>query len=183
MSEPATTLLSGWHDVFVILATGSATFIGAMFIVVSIGGRFLTPEKLTESGLFLTPSLVHLTVVLLGCALGAAPLAGATVVAACFGVIGVGGLGYALCVAFQTRTRKLEWIDHICYGFAPIGGYALIAAASGLAAARASISATVLTAGFAALLGVSIRNVWDLMVFFVARAEQPPPGESPPDQG
>ena len=66
-------LIHTWHDFFVFMGTASATLIGAMFVVASIGGGFLTRDRSPEIRAFLTPTVIHLATVLLGCALMLVP--------------------------------------------------------------------------------------------------------------
>lgn len=157
------------------MATGAATFISAMFIVVSLGGRFIRSERTHASHFFLTPTVAHLSAVLFGCALAAAPSLSKRAAAGAFGVLGLLGLAYAARVASHVHRRKLEAVDHLGYGLAPLLGHGLLLAAAGSIAEGWPAGPGLLAAGFALLLLASMRNAWDLVIFFVERPDGPPP--------
>ena len=73
MPNFSTELLHPWHDFYVFLGTAAATLIGAMFVVASIGGGFLTHDRSPEIRAFLTPTVVHLATILLACAVMLVP--------------------------------------------------------------------------------------------------------------
>lgn len=169
-----------WHDCYVILATGAATFASAMFIVVTLGGRFLTPERAGQSVYFQAATMAHLAFVLFGCALALAPWTGPGPAGLAVIAFGLVGLGYAIWVAAHVHQRQLVLIDHLCYGAAPPLCYASIAVAGGLIMTRREpIGLGLLTVTLAGLLAVSIRNAWDLLVFFVGGADDPAPAPTP----
>lgn len=178
MPDPSGGPLQAWRDCYVILATGAATFASAMFIVVTIGGRFVAAGR-TQSVYFLAATIAHLGFVLFGCALAAAPWPGARPAGLAFVALGLVGLGYALWVAAHVhRSRHIDLLDHLCYGAAPPLFYGLIAFSGwSVAAGREPLGLDLLAASLAALLAVSIRNAWDLLVFFVGRPEGPEPTE------
>ena len=45
MEMPTVEAFHAWRDFYVLLGTGAATLIGAMFVVVSIGSSFLTEKS------------------------------------------------------------------------------------------------------------------------------------------
>lgn len=166
-----------WRDCYVVLATGAATFASAMFIVVTLGGRFLTPERASASVYFQAATMAHLVFVLFGCALALAPWPGPGPAGLAFVAYGLVGLAYAVWVAAHVHRRKLVFIDHLCYGAAPPLCYAVMAAAgAGVAAEQEPLGVGLLASAIAALLAVSIRNAWDLLVFFAGRADDPSAG-------
>ena len=91
-------MLGGWHDFYAILAMVAGTLIGAMFIVASISGRTVTPARAAAVAWFVTPTVIHLSVVLFACALLVVP----TLPLRTLGMIGVTGglIGLASCPCF-----------------------------------------------------------------------------------
>ena len=81
-------VLKGWHDFFVVLGAAAGTLIGAMFVVVSIGSGLVKQENLA-SRIFVTPTIVHLAVVLMACAFVLVPSLTWTVLGAAAGVAGI----------------------------------------------------------------------------------------------
>jgi hypothetical protein len=56
-----------------VIGTASATLLGAMFVVASIGSGYLTQERSTGISAFLTPTVIHMASVVGGCALALVP--------------------------------------------------------------------------------------------------------------
>jgi hypothetical protein len=174
MQPESLSPLRGWSDSYVILATGAATFASAMFIVVTIGPRFIAAGRSNQSVYFQAATMAHLAFVLFGCALAMAPWPGPGPAGLAFVAFGLIGLGYAIWVEAHVHQRPLILLDHLCYGVAPPLCYAAIALAGGAIYERSkALGVGLLTAAFAALLAVSIRNAWDLLVFFAGRPDGP----------
>jgi hypothetical protein len=72
---PASSIdaLREWHNFYSVLATASATLLGAMFVVASIGGSLLTKERAGEVRLFVTPTVIHLSAIVFSCAAAMVP--------------------------------------------------------------------------------------------------------------
>lgn len=170
MSEAA-TLLGAWHDFYVVLGTASGGLIGAMFVVASIGSGFLTKERAKEVRIFLTPSIVHLTTVLLGCALALVPSLEPGSLTLLFGLTCLGGLIYSGRIGLQITRHGVERSDRFWYAAAPMIGYATIGIAVLLLLLHRSRGPETLATGLAALLLAGIRNAWDLILFLVAQAK------------
>ncbi|HLI21024.1 MAG TPA: hypothetical protein VKV32_07895 [Stellaceae bacterium] len=172
-------MLSGWHDFFVVLGAAAGTLIGAMFVVVSIGGGLVKGSAL-PSRIFVTPIIMHLAVVLLFCAVVLVPSMMRLRLGAMAGAVGIVFLAYAVRNAFHIRRRdRVEWSDHLWYALCPVIAYLLMIA--GAAMVLKSYPGAVDTIAFAlALLVVGgIRNAWDLILFFLERQNTdraaPPP--------
>src|SRR5437016_3730186 len=96
MSPP----LPAWHDYFMIIGTASATLIGAMFVVVSIGIGFLTRDRAPGIRAFLTPTMSNLSTALFGAILTTVPGLDWMWFGGIVGVAGIAGFAYAVYVAF-----------------------------------------------------------------------------------
>jgi hypothetical protein len=162
--------LEAWHDFFMIVGTASATLIGAMFVVVSIGMGFLNRERSMAIRTFLTPTVTHLSTVLLICVLTTVPVFEWNWLAAIAGVVGLAGIAYSVQVFHGFRqhdgTVFSDWFWYVI--FPPIG-YALLfaAAIAALALHAAPASLDLLAGGLGLLLIAGIRNAWDMILFFV----------------
>ena len=161
--------LGEWHNFYSVLATASATLLGAMFVVASIGGSLLTQERAAEVRLFVTPTVIHLSAVVLGCALAMVPSLDRTALGVLFGVGGTVGIVYSAARAVRIRQRKLELVDHFWYAAVPTIAYAIMIAAAVIALTFASNALEVLALSIALLLVAGIRNAWDLLLFIVAQ--------------
>src|SRR5204863_6562269 len=79
-----------------ILGTASATLIGAMFVVVSIGSGFLTRDKAIGIRTFLTSTVFNLSATLFGAALTMVPALDWLWLGGIIGLAGLGGLIYSV---------------------------------------------------------------------------------------
>ena len=119
MGAPSIEALQEWRNFYSVLATAAATLLGAMFIVASIGGSPMTEERAAGVRLFVTPTVIHLSAVVLGCALVMVPSLQMISLGIWFATGGTVGLIYSLSRALRIRKRKLELVNHFWYGAVP----------------------------------------------------------------
>lgn len=169
MAGVSIELLHAWHDFYVFMGTAAATLIGAMFVVASIGGGFLTRDRSPEIRAFLTPTTVHMTTILLGSALMLAPGLEAPSLLMPISAAGIAGLVYSGLVAARLLRRKIDVGDRLWYAVVPFLGYGMMLAAAVLIARWSPASLDTLAIAVVVLLVASIRNAWDLILFFVAQ--------------
>ena len=173
MPSFSTELLHPWHDFYVFMGTAAATLIGAMFVVASIGGGFLTRDRAPEIRAFLTPTVIHLASILLGCALMLVPGLEAPSLSVLLGLSGLAALAYSGLVGARLARRRIDLGDRVWYAAVPAAGYAVLLAAAAMIALRAPASLYALALAMALLLIAGIRNAWDLILFFVAQPRGP----------
>ncbi|MBV8494166.1 MAG: hypothetical protein JO162_11905 [Alphaproteobacteria bacterium] len=173
MPVPTFEAIHDWHDFFVLLGTGAATLIGAMFVVVSIGSSFLTEKSEPQIRAYMTPTVIHLSTVLLGSILAMLPPIDGPAVIFGFGLIGIAGLVYSGRIALDIAGRADLLVDRIWYGIIPTIGYAVILAGAVLIGTGRALSIEALAVGLVLLLIASIRNSWDMIVFFAQRSGGP----------
>jgi hypothetical protein len=153
-----------------LIGTAAATLIGAMFVVVSIGIGFLTQDRAVAIRTFLTPTVTHMSTVLLGCALTMVPALGWLWFAVAAGVSGIAGMVYSGRVL--AGFRQHEGTDHsdlLWYAILPLFAYAGLLIVAALAWLGAAASVDMLAAVLTFLLVAGIRNARDMIVFLVAR--------------
>ena len=160
-------MLDGWHDFYAILATAAATFIGAMFIVASIGGRNMTRTRASAVASFVTPTVIHLSVVLLACALLVVPSLTRRSLGLIAGGGGIVGAAVATRIFWQVLHSKVDHVDRLWYGGLPLLGYIGIIASAALALADIPGDLEALALALSVLVIASIRNAWDLIIFLV----------------
>jgi hypothetical protein len=162
--------LSDWQNFYIVIATASATLIGAMFVVVSIGIRFLTPERAEGIRTFLTSTVLHLSTALLTAALTLVPRLDWPWLGAIIGIGGLGGLFYSGRAAVGFRQHQgADRSDFFWYVLVPIVAYAALTAAGAAALRRLPLGIDLLAAAVGLLLVAGIRNAWDMIVFFVVK--------------
>jgi hypothetical protein len=166
---PLTDFLHEWRDFFTAIVAASATLMGAMFVVMSIGIGFFTRDHTVAIRSFLTATVIHLAAVMLVCVFTMVPALDWRWFGIGLGALGLAGLGYSGTVAFDVgKRRELEWVDHVWYGAAPVGGYAALVAAAVLALMRMPLAVDIVAIAIVLLLIAGIRNAWDMIVFLVA---------------
>lgn len=173
MPESPVAQLSEWHDFYVFVGTVAVTIIGAMFVVASIAAAYLTPERSARSRLFLSPIVTHLSTIVLGCAAAMVPQLSVTSFAIIFGCGGIAGLFYSARISARVGWPELDVDDRLFYAVVPVIGYLVMVTAMILALAGSSWSLDMLAAALAILIVASIRNAWDLTIFFAAKSGNP----------
>jgi hypothetical protein len=175
MPVPGPTIepFDGWHDFYVLLGTGAATLIGAMFVVVSIGSSFLTEENEPQIRAFMTPTVIYLSTVLLGCLVTMVPSLDWPAASVTFGLGGVAGLFYSASTALRVVSNKVVLVDRVWYAIIPTVGYGVIFAAALLTGLHVRGAREALAVGLVLLLAAGIRNSWDLIVFYAQRTRGP----------
>ena len=172
MPATAAEAFHAWHDFYALIGTASATLIGAMFVVVSIGSRFMTEQRLPHINAFITATVVHLTVVVLICALTMVPALEWRGLGLVLAGGGAAGLGYCALMGWRVVHGRVDWSDPIGYAAVPFAAYGVILAA-GVSALLMSPSFAALAVGPVLLLVGGIRNSWDMIVFFAMRDRGP----------
>jgi hypothetical protein len=173
MPVAAVEAFHAWHDFFVLLGTAAATLVGAMFVVASIGSSFLTEQSEPQIRTFMTPTVIYLSTVLLGCLLAMVPSLDWPAASVAFGLGGLAGLLYSARTALRVAGNAVVFVDRLWYGIIPTIGYAVILAAALLMGFRAQSGLEPLAVGLVLLLVASIRNSWDLIVFYAQRTDRP----------
>jgi hypothetical protein len=165
---PLATLAPAWHDFFAIIGTAAATLIGAMFVVVSLGIGFLTRERSVATRTFLTPTVTHMSTVLLGCAVTMVPGLDGNWFAGISGFGGLAGIAYSGRVIWGFNQHEgTDRDDWYWYAIFPLFGYALLLAAAVFAVRGAVVSFDLFAAALGLLLIAGIRNAWDMILFLV----------------
>ncbi|MBV9966650.1 MAG: hypothetical protein JO008_13245 [Alphaproteobacteria bacterium] len=172
MPVPTFEAIHDWHDFFVLLGTGAATLIGAMFVVVSIGSRFMTEQRLPHITAFISATVVHLSAVVLTCAVTMIPGIEWRWLGLVLGCGGAAGLAYCAVMGWRVVHGRVDWSDPVWYAAVPFLAYAVILLA-GLSALRSDPSVTALAVGPVLLLLGGIRNSWDMIIYFALRDRGP----------
>jgi hypothetical protein len=166
--------IAEWRDFYVMIGTAAGAIVGATFVVATLAGSI---EK-REIGIrgFITPSAVHLGVVLVGSGVLAAPNIPSLFFDAVFGVGGFAGVVYGLIVARRIWGFALDLPDKSFYVVLPILSYLgfVAAAAWDWRYGNGDAPLRILACAFVVLLIVGMRNVWDMATFMIMRTPNPP---------
>lgn len=174
MPVSPTDLLHEWRDFFIVVATVSATLIGAMFVVASIGIGFFNRSHAAAIRTFLTPTVIHLSGVVVMCLLTMVPALDWNWFAGGLGLAGIAGVVYSAFVAVDVwRRRELVLVDHFWYGGAPVFGHLGVLASAVLSYATMPHALAPAGIGMVLMIFVGVRNSWDMIVFILTQERRP----------
>jgi hypothetical protein len=162
--------LAEWDSFYVIVGSAAGALIGLQFVVMTLIAE-RPPTRAAEAGAaFGTPTVVHFGAVLLLSALLRAPWHGITIIAALCGIVGFGGLAYAVIVARRMRkqdayeTELEDWLFHLLL---PVAAYVALALSALAAPSHAFEALFGVGAAVLLLLFIGIHNAWDSVAYIV----------------
>jgi hypothetical protein len=180
MHEAAASPLSAWESFYVITGAAAAALTGLMFVAITLiaGER----ARRAPGGIhaFSTPTVVHFVAAFLVAALLSAPWPALWPAGLLLGLMGTGGLVYAIAVVRRLRRTTAyrpvleDWLWHTIL---PLAAYvALIVAA--LALVRYPVPALFgVGAVTVLLLVIGIHNAWDNVTFIAVMPVRPEEGQ------
>jgi hypothetical protein len=165
MSEFAT-----WNTFYEIVGSSAGTLIGLQFVMMTLIAQRPALRGSDANAAFGTPTIVHFSTALILSALVVVPWPSIAPAAAVWGIIGGGGVLYALIVARRMLRQTVytpvfeDWLFHAAM---PLLAYAILALAA--VAARSHTHEALFGVGAAALLMlfIGIHNAWDSVSFHV----------------
>ena len=178
------TPLAGWQNFYVIVESSAGALIGLQFVVMALVADMPRTGAQAQAGhAFATPTIIHFGAVLMLSAALSAPWHSIGGAAVLWGLMGLGGVAYAIIVARRQRVQTAyqpvfeDWLFHAVLPFA---AYATLSASA--CAARAHPTECLFGVATAALLllFIGIHNAWDAVTYHVFvnkpkhdKAEQP----------
>ena len=87
-----------WHDFYMLLGTASAALVALLFVAVSIGASFLTPERSVATRTFMSPVVFHFSTLLLTSLIAMVPSHTALSLAIGITLVAIAGLAYTTVV-------------------------------------------------------------------------------------
>ena len=169
MQEATIPLLTKWGTFYSIVGTAAATLTGLMFIVITLTASLRSRGAGNDTlGAFSTPNVVHFCIALLIAALFSAPWSGLAVPSLLLGLVGLGGMIYAIIILRRfTRTRNYkpvleDWAWHVviplcCYTALFISAFVLLS--------NPVVSMFLVGAVTVLFLFVGIHNSWDTITY------------------
>ncbi len=160
-----------WENFYFMVGSAAAGLIGLLFVVETLTAGYDRSTSLKGAKLYLTPTVLHFSIVFTVSAVSVAPGLSAHVAAVLVGGAAVVGLLSALRASIGLRggipgvAEPPHWSDVWLYGVAPAVFYLpLVAATIGiwLQAAWAPFAAA---GALLAILLLGIRNAWDLVTW------------------
>ena len=168
--EPS--LLAGWDNFFVIAGSSAAALTGLTFIVITLAGQ---DHRVSANGLgaFVTPTIVHFSMVLVVSAYLSMPHQ--TALTLDIGTFAAGILGLIYITVIIVRFRRMvpnyvpvieDWVWNVVLPFIAYGT-ALTVAIIGWTGRHTSVHA--LAACLVLLMLIGIHNAWDIAVWNTIR--------------
>jgi len=162
--------LAKWDSFYVIVGSAAGALIGLQFVVLTLIAERPPDGAAEANAAFSSPTIVHFGVALFLSALLHAPWETITVVAFIWGLLGLGGVVYAVVTAQRMRRQGAyqpqfeDWLFH--FGL-PVAAYATLALSA--LATHACTRQALFAVGAAALLLLftGIHNAWDAVSYYV----------------
>jgi hypothetical protein len=173
------TPFGSWQNFYVIVGSSAGALIGLQFVVMAlVADSPRTPGQAQAGHAFATPNIVHFGDVLFLAAVLCAPWHGMGAPAVCWGLLGLGGVAYALIVARRLRVQTAyqpvfeDWLFH---ALLPFTSYATLAVTASVARSHPSGAMFGVAAAALLLLFIGIHNAWDAATYhvFVIRPRRP----------
>jgi hypothetical protein len=175
MTDPFVQMLHEWQNFYFMVGTASATLIGLMFVAVSLGADLPAATDANGITTFVTPMLIHF---------GSVVLISAMMLIPTFRLVSLGitllGIGivftlYSLWIGRQFRLHpgrdnfsKSDWKWYVYF---PIIGDVLVIVMAVWLLTGSTDAMNLMPVALVALLIVSVRNTWDLMLW-IAQSRQ-----------
>jgi hypothetical protein len=165
------TPLAGWQNFYMIVGSSAGALIGLQFVVLSLISSMPTaPADPEAGGAFATPTVIHFATVLGLSAIISAPWDGIGAVAVVWGLVGLGGVVYAVIVTRRMRVQTAyqpefeDWLFHVVL---PMAAYLTLAVSA--CATRSRVREALFGVGAAVLLllFIGIHNAWDGITYHV----------------
>jgi hypothetical protein len=171
------TALNGWENFYVIVGSAAGALIGLQFVVVTLAAERPALPMAEAGAAFATPTIVHFGVVLLLSAVASVPWHKIGPVSVVWGLVGLGGIVYAVVVAWRLRVQGIYqpvFEDRLFHVLLPFAAYAMLAGSAYMAHFHLRPTLFVVGAATLLLLFVGIHNAWDAVTYhvFVNKREQ-----------
>ena len=172
------TALDAWENFYVIVGSSAGALIGLQFVVITLLAEVPLAGSDAQAGrAFGTPNVVHFGVVLFLSAIVSAPWGGLGVVAVIWGLLGLGGIVYAVVVARRMRLQtayEAVFEDWAFHALLPLTAYGMLAVSACFAYWHARPALFAVGAASLLLLFIGIHNAWDTVTYHVfVRSREP----------
>lgn len=174
--------LKGWENFYLITGSAAAGLTGLTFVVIAL---VRDAARTNESGVgaFVTPTIVHFTVVLSLAAFLCVPRLAPRVLEIGLCGIGLAGLAYVTSITYLIVYRidgylpvLEDWVFNVLL---PGAAYAGLLGAGLLLERRPDAALDVVAGSTLLLLLVGIHNAWDIAVWMSLRKPDKPQGGPP----
>jgi hypothetical protein len=170
-------MFEGWGEFYLLTGSAAAVLIGLLFVVVTLMQDRPRSSVLSGSKLYMGPVVLHVSFVLVLSAAALVPEITPRALAVIAGAVAIAGLVRGCYViAGLARIRIGEaaphWSDAWCYGVIPTLFYLLLAIVAAGFWGEAAWAVDALAAVMIALLLITIRNEWDLVIWLAPKPDK-----------
>ena len=162
--------MASWQNFYVIIGSAGAALIGIQFVVVTLVANMRKRPPMESFSAFGTPTVVHLSAVLLISAVMNAPWPSIVSASAALAACGLAGLVYGVIVFRRTRRQTYYmpvWQDWLWFTVLPGCAYAALALGGVFLRVRTQTPLFVIAAATLGLLLIAIHNAWDSVTHLV----------------
>jgi hypothetical protein len=162
--------LERWANFYLLMSAASATLIGLLFVVITLGADRIVKDGTAKIRVYLTPTAVYFASVLFLAALLAFPNHTRFTASLCICLLGVAGLGYSgsLLIGRGDKKNYYQLQDRIVYAVLPFAAYGLHVFGGVLFFHAPQRGLTLVATGMLSLLALAIRNSWAIAVDVVS---------------
>lgn len=168
-------MFEGWDSFYLLIGGAAGALIGLLFIVVTLMRGGDAAAQLRAAGVFMTPTVAHLAMVLLLSAVATAPhipAAAAAMIVEAFALGCLAFAGRALLMLGSKAIKAAHWSDIWAYGAAPFAACLALAISAAAVWLSPVWAARGIAASLMGLLLIAIRNAWDLVTWISAKGDQ-----------
>jgi hypothetical protein len=162
--------LAEWGGFYGIAGSAAGALIGLQFVILTLVAAKPPIPAAAAGAAFATPTIVHFSAALLLSALLRAPWQTITIAAVLWGLMGLGGVAYAVIVARRIRKQALyrpqleDWLFHVVL---PLAAFAILALSPFAAPFHTRGDLFGVGAAALLLLLIGIHNAWDVVAYHV----------------
>ena len=157
--------LTAWDSFYVIVGSAAGALIGLQFVVVTLIAQRPIRASPDGSAAFGTPTVVHFGAALLLAALLRAPWQSITAPAVLWGLVGCGGIAYAVIVLRRMRKQGV---------YEPLAAYAALTVSAFATVLLTREALFGVGAAALLLLFTGIHNAWDAVFYHVFLSKRDP---------
>ena len=170
--------LHNWQNFYLLVGGAAATFVGLMFVAISLGTRLITERSVPALRVWVHPTLIHFIYVLVIATIIMVPTLTRSPLGILLVFAGLLSFGNALRMVpymwQQQREQEADRGDWVWYLIVPSIIY-LLFVGTGIGLLLGDNRAlNVLAFAIILLLVNGIRNAWDMVVWITIKTESPP---------
>jgi hypothetical protein len=179
-TESIASPLTAWANFFVITGSAGAALTGLMFVAIAVMSQVRREISREGVGAFSTPTVVHLSAVIVISAVLSAPWADLQLLEACLLAGALAGVIYAVVIVRRfrrSRPYRPDREDWTWHGVTPSVSYLALGFGALLFPAAPAYAPYVLSAAILLLMVTGIHNAWDMVAYTTTVLNRDAPAE------